>query len=63
MPFHDIVGQEHAKRLLQNALRKDAVSHAYLFTGPAGSGQMKTALMFAQAIFALKARMTPVANV
>lgn len=51
MPFHDIVGQENAKRLLQNALRKDAVSHAYLFAGPAGSGQMKTALMFAQAIF------------
>ncbi|WP_150275658.1 DNA polymerase III subunit delta' [Paenibacillus tepidiphilus] len=51
MPFHDILGQEAAKRLLQTALRKDAVSHAYLFTGPAGSGQLKTALMFAQAIF------------
>ncbi|KWX79137.1 DNA polymerase III subunit tau [compost metagenome] len=51
MSFHDILGQEDAKRLLQNALRKDAVSHAYLFTGPSGSGQMKTALMFAQAIF------------
>lgn len=56
MPFHDIVGQEHAKRLLQNALRKDAVSHAYLFTGPAGSGQMKTALMFAQAIFCTESK-------
>ncbi|KWX86059.1 ATPase, partial [Paenibacillus riograndensis] len=51
MSFHDILGQEDAKRLLQNALRKDAVSHAYLFTGPSGSGQMKTALRFAQAIF------------
>lgn len=51
MPFHDILGQENAKRLLQSALRKETVSHAYLFTGPSGSGQMKTALMFAQAIF------------
>lgn len=51
MPFHDILGQENAKRLLQNALRNETVSHAYLFTGPSGSGQMKTALMFAQAIF------------
>lgn len=56
MPFHDIVGQENAKRLLQNALRKQAVSHAYLFTGPAGSGQMKTALMFAQAIFCTQSK-------
>ncbi|SEU31630.1 DNA polymerase III subunit delta' [Paenibacillus sp. NFR01] len=51
MSFQDILGQEDAKRLLRNALRKNAVSHAYLFTGPAGSGQMKTAQTFAQAIF------------
>lgn len=51
MSFHELLGQEDAKRLLQNALRKDAVSHAYLFTGPAGSGQVKMALTFAQAIF------------
>lgn len=51
MSFDEILGQEEAKRLLQNALRKDAVSHAYLFTGPAGSGQVKMALTFAKAIF------------
>ncbi|NUU59560.1 DNA polymerase III subunit delta' [Paenibacillus agri] len=51
MSFHDILGQEDAKRLLQNALRNDTVSHAYLFSGPSGSGQMSTALTFAQAIF------------
>lgn len=51
MSFHELLGQEDAKRLLQNALRKDAVSHAYLFTGPAGSGQVKMALTFALAIF------------
>ncbi|WP_379137115.1 DNA polymerase III subunit delta' [Paenibacillus sp. sgz500958] len=51
MPFQDILGQDNAKRLLQNALRNESVSHAYLFSGPAGCGQMKTALTFAQAIF------------
>jgi len=56
MPFHDIVGQDNAKRMLQNALRKDTVSHAYLFSGPAGSGQMKAALTFAQAIFCTTSR-------
>ncbi|MRN57198.1 DNA polymerase III subunit delta' [Paenibacillus monticola] len=56
MPFHDILGQEDAKRLLQNALRKETVSHAYLFSGPSGSGQMKTALMFAQALFCTKCK-------
>ncbi|KAA9003577.1 DNA polymerase III subunit delta' [Paenibacillus spiritus] len=51
MAFGDIRGQERAKTMLQNALRRNTVSHAYLFTGPGGSGQMKTALTFAQALF------------
>lgn len=50
MPFHDIAGQTQAKRLLQNALRHHKLSHAYLFHGPSGSGQLETATMFAQAI-------------
>lgn len=51
MSFNDIVGQDTAKQILQNGLRRDRVSHAYVFTGPAGSGQMKTALEFAAALF------------
>ncbi|MDO7908552.1 DNA polymerase III subunit delta' [Paenibacillus sp. JX-17] len=51
MSFQDIMGQDAAKRLLQNSLRKEAISHAYVFSGPAGSGQMKTALTFAEALF------------
>lgn len=51
MSFNDIIGQDVVKQMLQNGLRKENVSHAYLFSGPAGSGQMKTALTFAQAIF------------
>ncbi len=56
MSFNDILGQETAKQMLQNGLRKDAVSHAYLFNGPAGSGQMKTALAFAQALFCTESK-------
>jgi len=51
MSFNHIIGQEAAKQLLQNALRKHAVSHAYLFSGPAGAGQLQTALVFAKALF------------
>lgn len=51
MPFDDILGQERAKSMLRSALDHDSVSHAYLFSGPAGSGQMRTALTFASAIF------------
>lgn len=60
--FDDILGQTTAKRILQNSLRTDTLGHAYLFSGPAGSGQMKTALMLAQAIFVRPSRMTPAAN-
>lgn len=62
MPFHDILGQDDAKRLLQNALRKDAVSHAYLFTGSAGSGQMKTARCLPRPYFVPSLRTMPAGN-
>ena len=51
MSFQNIMGQDMAKNLLQSALRSDSVSHAYIFSGPAGCGQMKTAMTFAQALF------------
>ncbi|MDP4099160.1 DNA polymerase III subunit delta' [Paenibacillus sp. P96] len=51
MSFQQIVGQDVPKRLLQNALRSGKVSHAYLFSGLPGSGQMQTAVTFAQALF------------
>ncbi|WP_025680819.1 DNA polymerase III subunit delta' [Paenibacillus massiliensis] len=51
MSFQDIIGQELPKSMLQHALRKGAVSHAYLFHGPAGSGQLQMAMAFAKALF------------
>lgn len=51
MSFQQIIGQHAAKQLLQSSLRRQAISHAYLFSGPKGSGQLQTALAFAKAIF------------
>ncbi|WP_270167048.1 DNA polymerase III subunit delta' [Paenibacillus sp. SYP-B4298] len=51
MSFQNIVGQENAKRILQQALERKQVSHAYLFSGPSGTGKRATAMAFAKALF------------
>lgn len=48
--FSHLVGQEHINRTLLNALKLDRVSHAYLFTGPRGTGKTSTARLMAKAI-------------
>ena len=46
----EVVGQEHITDTLANALKKGAVSHAYLFTGPKGVGKTSIARILAHAI-------------
>jgi len=48
--FDEVVGQGHVAQALRNALRKDRVSHAYLFTGARGVGKTSTARIFAKAL-------------
>ncbi|MCO7177194.1 DNA polymerase III subunit gamma/tau [Sporolactobacillus kofuensis] len=48
--FHDLAGQQHIAQTLQNALTKQQFSHAYLFTGPRGTGKTSAAKIFAKAI-------------
>ena len=37
--FDDVVGQSHVTRTLKNAVAEGTVAHAYLFTGPRGTGK------------------------
>lgn len=45
-----IVGHETVVELLDNSLKNDRLSHAYLFIGPDGVGKMTTAVNLAQAL-------------
>ncbi|MCX5970752.1 MAG: DNA polymerase III subunit gamma/tau [Coprothermobacterota bacterium] len=48
--FDQVLGQEHITRTLKNALRRGRVAHAYLFTGPRGTGKTSTARILAKAL-------------
>lgn len=48
--FGSVSGQEHVTRTLANALKRDKVVHAYLFTGPRGVGKTSVARILSKAI-------------
>lgn len=48
--FDGLVGQDHVKTTLENAIKNEQVSHAYVFTGPRGTGKTSTAKLFAKAL-------------
>ncbi|MFZ3102999.1 MAG: DNA polymerase III subunit gamma/tau [Desulfitobacteriaceae bacterium] len=48
--FQEIVGQKHVTRTLMNALEQDKVAHAYLFSGPRGTGKTTAAKILAKAL-------------
>jgi DNA polymerase-3 subunit gamma/tau len=48
--FAEIVGQEHITQTLQNSLREGRFTHAYLFSGPRGTGKTSAAKILAKAV-------------
>lgn len=48
--FGEVRGQEHLVRALQNAVREDRVGHAYLLSGPRGTGKTSTARILAKVL-------------
>jgi DNA polymerase-3 subunit gamma/tau len=55
--FNEVIGQEHVTQTLINALQLGRVGHAYLFTGPRGTGKTSTARLLAKAVNCLHEEM------
>jgi len=50
--FGDLIGQDHVVRTLKSAIASGRIAHAYLFTGPRGTGKTSTARLLAKALCA-----------
>ncbi len=48
--FENLVGQDHIVKTLQNAVKNNKVAHAYIFSGPRGTGKTSTAKLLAKAV-------------
>ena len=48
--FHQVMGQEHVIKTLQNQIRLNRIGHAYLFWGPRGTGKTTVARLFAKTV-------------
>ena len=50
LSFDDVVGQNHITLTLRNSLKSGRIRHAYLFSGPRGTGKTTTARLLAKAV-------------
>jgi len=48
--FDEVCGQKHITEVLKKALKEDRVAHAYLFSGPRGTGKTSVARIFAKSL-------------
>jgi DNA polymerase-3 subunit delta' len=54
MAFDEVVGQNRVKEILSAGIKKDRISHAYLFTGPEGAGMDAMALALGRSLLCLE---------
>jgi DNA polymerase-3 subunit delta' len=54
MKFTDLIGQEHAVKLIKQSMSKNRLAHAYLFAGPDGVGKKTCAQIFARTLNCLE---------
>ena len=52
--FDDVVGQPHVVRTIRNAVRNGTIAHAYLFSGPRGTGKTTMARLLFKAVNCLQ---------
>lgn len=50
LTFEEVVGQQHVIQALKNAYERNKIVHAYLFSGPRGTGKTTVAKCFARLI-------------
>ena len=48
--LEDLVGQDHITKTLTESLSREQISHAYLFTGPRGTGKTSAARILARRV-------------
>ena len=48
--FSEVVGQEVVKKVIKNSILNDKISHAYIFSGPRGTGRTSIAKIFSKAV-------------
>ena len=48
--FDEVVGQKHILQTLKNAIKENKIAHAYLFSGPRGTGKTSMAKLLAKAL-------------
>lgn len=48
--FDDVIGQAHVTKTIQNAILKERMGHAYIFSGPRGTGKTTTARLLAKRV-------------
>lgn len=54
--FSDVVGQEVVVKILKNSIINEKVSHAYIFSGPRGTGKTSIAKIFSKAVNCLETK-------